>query len=200
VEFSLNRALSLAQIEAEEGVESTYFIRTRGDGYSLLEATQKNLIHSIMQLGHNIGLHLEVSDNPIETIGDLEDCLARDKKLIESELGVTISCFSFHNPTDEMLSFSADTYMGLNNVYAKRYFSEVAYASDSNGYWRFQPLSEVLVDPSITRLQVLTHPEWWVPQAISPFERVKRAAEGRASALLLRYEDEIIKSGRENIR
>jgi hypothetical protein len=50
------------------------------------------------------------------------------------------------------------------------------------------------------RLQVLTHPEWWVPEPMSPRERVARAIDGRARRQHARY-DEIMKAmRRENVR
>ena len=200
VDFSLNRAASLAKIEADEGVSATYFIRTRGDAYSILEAQQKNLVHRILDLGHEIGLHFELSDILVSSVSDLEKLLEREKVLFMNEFGFGISSFSFHNPTPELLAFSDVSYSGLFNAYADRFFSEVNYVSDSNGYWRFDQLESVLKDGSVDQLQVLTHPEWWVPEAMSPFERVKRAAHGRAEAFLASYEEGLADSGRENVR
>ena len=50
------------------------------------------------------------------------------------------------------------------------------------------------------RLQVLTHPEWWVPDALSPRDRVARCVEGRASAALAGYDSALERFDRRNIR
>jgi hypothetical protein len=86
------------------------------------------------------------------------------------------------------------------NAYGSYLTQHYGYASDSNGYWRFAPLDEVLVRDNEERLQVLTHPEWWVPEPMSPRERVARAIDGRARRQHARY-DEIMKAmRRENVR
>ena len=54
------------------------------------------------------------------------------------------------------------------------------YVSDSNGYWRFERLPEVLAAGAHERLHVLTHPEWWQEEAMSPRERILRCIAGRA--------------------
>ena len=63
-----------------------------------------------------------------------------------------------------------------------------AYVSDSNGYWRFERLPEVLAAGAHERLHVLTHPEWWQEQPMSPRERILRCIEGRGRASEATYD------------
>ena len=59
---------------------------------------------------------------------------------------------------------------------------DYAYISDSNGYWRFDRLPEVIAAGAHERLHVLTHPEWWQEEAMSPRERILRCIAGRGAA------------------
>ena len=50
------------------------------------------------------------------------------------------------------------------------------------------------------RLHVLTHPEWWTPEAMSPRERVVRSVEGRGSRVLSDYDALLARHDRINVR
>lgn len=60
VDHSLNRALDIARIDREHGISSTFFIRVRGDFYSIFERSQSELIAKIGEFGHEFGLHFEM--------------------------------------------------------------------------------------------------------------------------------------------
>ena len=61
-----------------------------------------------------------------------------------------------------------------------------------------EPLREVLAEGGHARLQVLTHPEWWVPEPLPPRARVARAIDGRAAAAAGRYDRALRALDREN--
>jgi hypothetical protein len=65
---------------------------------------------------------------------------------------------------------------------------EASYCSDSNGYWRFRRLKEVLTQATDPCLQVLTHPGWWQDGIMPPRQRIFRSAYGRAAATLRDYD------------
>ena len=74
-----------------------------------------------------------------------------------------------------------------------------AYVSDSNGYWRFERLPEVLAAGAHERLHVLTHPEWWQEQPMSPRERILRCIEGRGRASEATYDALLSDNQRVNV-
>ena len=58
LDFSIQAAVKLAIIEAEEGIASTYFIWPHSEYYNLLDRESAQGIRKILSLGHQIGLHL----------------------------------------------------------------------------------------------------------------------------------------------
>ena len=78
------------------------------------------------------------------------------------------------------------------------YGIEYKYCSDSNGYWRFQPMSAVIAEGH-PRLHLLTHPEWWTKERLPPSERVDRAILGRARRVRREYDAGLERAGRRNI-
>lgn len=196
---SLNRALRLAELEQRESIRATYFLNPHSEFYNLLENTQTNIVRRIGELGHHIGLHLDAAYHGIESEGQLEEVICMESRWLREWFSVEVSSFSFHNPTDFLLSCDQDTYGGLINCYARNLRKTVSYCSDSNGYWRFKPLRDVLTLGKEKRLQVLTHPEWWQEKTMTPRRRILRCAMGRARALMRVYDDFLAKCGRKNL-
>lgn len=49
------------------------------------------------------------------------------------------------------------------------------YCSDSNGYWRYERMMNVIKESQSEHLHLLTHPEWWTEDVMSPWEKYKDA-------------------------
>jgi hypothetical protein len=201
VDFSMHRAARLAAIEAEEEVVATYFVNPRSAFYNLLEPEISRLAARIRDLGHEIGLHFDAGafQVPIWKRPELEHALARERALLENMLDIRIDCVSWHNPDlSNLLDFDADEIAGLANAYGARLRRDYAYCSDSNGYWRFRPMAEVITGGQ-PRLHLLTHPEWWTPEPMAPSARIDRAILGRARAGRRDYHMLLAAGGRRNI-
>ena len=188
-DYSLNRAFKLAEIEAQEGVCSTYFINPHCEFYNLLEAGQAKLVEQILGLGHAIGLHFDAGFQRTTNEAELEEQIA-----IEISLA-----FSFHNPNEALLAYEEDSYGGSLNCYSRKFKDEIPYCSDSNGYWRFRRLREVLETGVNFCLQVLTHPAWWQDKPMLPMERIDRCIKGRSEAVRRQYVQQLRTMGRKNI-
>src|SRR5581483_7904364 len=199
VDMSVHRAVAMADAEASRGLAATYFFRCRSDFYNVFEPTIARLVRRIGEMGHAIGLHFE-ADAPCESIDSLEAQLDEQRVLLETVTRTTVTVFSFHNPeVTGLLAMDAEQYAGMRNTYAASLRRDYTYVSDSNGYWRFTPLEHVLRSPSLTRIHVLTHPEWWTPHPMAPRDRIVRCVDGRARAVLHDYDDVLRRSGRLNI-
>lgn len=201
VDISPNRALSLAKIENEEGVRSAYLFMIRSEFYNFFEMAVGKIVREIAALGHQVGLHFDMSYYGSALSPDeLAKCLAFEKGIIESVSGVECQVFSFHNPdTNSSLQHRAPIIAGMRNAYESKLFNEYKYISDSNGYWRFDSLFECIDAARYPRLYILIHPEWWVPEPMSPRKRVERAVQGRGAKAMSNYDAILAAWGRNNV-
>ena len=198
-DYSLNRAFKLAEIEKEEGVASTYFINPHCEFYNLLEATQAKLVEHILGLGHSLGLHFDADFHKTGSEAELEEQITSEAALLEQFFGSKVFAFSFHNPNECLLAYEGETYGGLLNCYSKKFQNKIPYCSDSNGYWRFRRLREVLEAADDHCLQILTHPGWWQDRPMLPMERIDRCIQGRSKAIRNQYVQKLQEMGRKNI-
>jgi len=203
IDLSVQRAYRLAQIEAKEEVKATYFIHLHSEFYNALEIENTDLIWKIKALGHDIGLHFDPAFYRfgLKTDQDFLECLNFEKNILQSCLQIKVEAFSIHNPdVDRWLSIEEDEIGDMVNAYGQYFKQKYGYCSDSNGYWRFRRLHDVLEAAEDEQLQVLTHPGWWTPEPMAPRGRISRCIEGRAAKQHQRYDELLDKMGRKNIR
>jgi hypothetical protein len=202
IDLSPHRALSLAKIEAEEGVMATYLVNLHQEFYNALEREVRDIIRELLAMGHGLGLHFDPIFYDLALADDkgLTACLTLERDVMETIFQAPVKVFSLHNPdVDGSLIIDDDEIAGMINAYAPYFKRHYGYCSDSNGYWRFRPLHEVLQEAKDERLQVLTHAGWWTPTAMSPRERITRCIEGRAKKQHRAYDAALKSFGRENI-
>lgn len=202
VDMSPQRALALAKIESKHNILSTYFFMLTSDFYNLLELDNANVVKEIAHMGHKIGIHIDAKARMEGTNHNksLDALLMDEKACFENFLTITPHAFSFHNPdVGQWLQVEDESIAGMFNAYSSKMKKEFKYCSDSNGYWRFDRLGDVVVTEHQKPLHILTHPEWWVPSPMSPRDRIARAANGRMSKCLERYDDFLNENGRLNI-
>lgn len=200
IDVSPNRALSLARIEAEQGVKCVYHILLSSRHYNVFELETMNTLRQIANSGHHIGLHFDM-----DVFGHGENAdpqtvsrrIEREKGILEDLLGVSLGSMSFHNTLLNSHRIGTSSVIaGMINVNSGEVFGRYKYVSDSNGIWRRECLRDVLNGQVYPRLHVLTHPVWWTPDAMSPAERLWRAQIGRARAGINIYFDALRRDGR----
>jgi len=198
VDCSVHRAYALANIESELSVISTYFFQLGSMYYNIFEQEIRNLVLKIIELGHEIGLHFDPTQYKISNKKEIEKHLRFEKEILENLFGVKISVFSFHNPNVNILNYDEFMYSDMINTYSKYFKENVAYCSDSNGYWRNKRLYDFL-NENHSKMQVLTHPVWWQKEVMTPRERIYRCIDGRAVNTINIYDKSLFLLGRENI-
>lgn len=201
IDVSVHRAVALAEIEADLGIRATYFLRLHGEYYNIFEKQIHKRIERIVSRGHELGLHFDTDffDN-IPNKTSLARHLETDSKIIEKAFLKRVNVFSFHNPEVwNVLRFTDDRIAGMINVYGNKTKANYRYCSDSNGYWRFERLENLLRNPEVVRLHVLIHPEWWQKKALSPQQRIIRAINGRADSVKANYIATLRKMGRKDV-
>lgn len=197
IDFSPQRALALARIEAHKGLYATYFIQLSSRYYNPFEKEVTQCLREIADLGHGLGVHFDPDyrgGTPVETRLRLE------AEVLMELTGVPIAAFSLHNPTTfDNSPFEAAQIAGLINASTSALRQQYVYCSDSNGIWRYRPLQQVLTDPATANVHVLTHPEWWVQEPLSPRQRIQRCIDGRAAFCQQHYDELLQTNGRPNV-
>ncbi len=139
VDLSLDAALRMAELEADEGVSATYFLMTESVFYNLASKEGVAATAALRELGHRVGLHAVF---PNAALDDRFDAVV-----------------AWHNPDpDFMTAPIADAV----NVMQEGYFDPPTYRSDSNQRWRSGCPHEELRTGGFPWLQLLIHPEIWV--------------------------------------
>ena len=139
VDLSLDAALAMAEVEAEEDATATYLLMTESVFYNLASSEGVAAIARLRELGHRVGLHAVY---PNAVLDDRFDAVV-----------------AWHNPDPESMSASI---AGAVNAYGEPHFSPATYRSDSNQRWRFGCPHEELRGGTFPWLQLLVHPEIWV--------------------------------------
>ena len=129
----------------------------------------------------------------------LDAAVRREQTLLETLLQSPLAALSWHNPDQSnLLDFQFETIGGLFNAYSGRLRRDYVYCSDSNGYWRFKSMKDVISEGH-DRLHLLTHPDWWTPEVMAPSERIDRAILGRARKIRSEYDRRLALGGRLNV-
>jgi hypothetical protein len=138
VDLSLEAAIALAEIEAEAGAWSTWFLMTRSVFYNLDSSAGVATVARLRELGGRIAHHAVWPDV------DLDE---RFEPVV-----------AWHNPAPEYMTAPID---GVVNVMTAPWFDPEHYRSDSNQHWRHGCPHERLARGELKWLQLLTHPEIW---------------------------------------
>ena len=199
VDYSPQRALALARVEAALGAVATYFVQMSSRLYSPLEPDTATVLREIARLGHDIGLHFDPETTAHRPVRDYDRRLAFEARLLEEVAETRVSAFTVHNPgTVHGAVFEGAEHGGLFNASRAGLREQFAYCSDSNGAWGYRPLAALIADPVVTRLYVLTHPEWWQDEMIPPRRRIQRCIDGRARHSEQYYDRLLERNGRPN--
>lgn len=199
VDHSLNEALNLAKIECQLMVKSTYFISLHSEFYSPFEKKSSEILFEILNLGHCLGLHFDTHYYGVTSENELEDKLQFERGIFEKLFNTKVGVFSFHNTTEFTMNCKRWEYGGMINTYASYFQDGTNYCSDSNGYWRHKRLWDFLSDSHRKPLQILTHPEWWTENTMSPKQKIDQGILMRAEESKMLYESKLALFGRENI-
>ena len=137
VDLSLDAALALAEVEAEEEAWSTWFLMTRSSS-TTSPRTRRARARAASRVGHQVAHHAVWPDV------DLDD---RFEPVV-----------AWHNPDPEYMTAPIP---GAMNVMAAPWFDPDHYRSDSNQRWRHGCPHPQLARGELEWLQLLIHPEIW---------------------------------------
>jgi hypothetical protein len=138
VDLSLAAAIAVAEVEADEGAWSTWFLMTRSVFYNLASAEGQLAIEQLRELGHRVAHHAVYPHVDLDERFD--------------------PVVAWHNPDPKYMQAPI---AGAVNVMQPPFFDPDHYRSDSNQNWRHGCPHEELAAGRFEWLQLLTHPEIW---------------------------------------
>lgn len=170
IDNSIEKAITLAEVEAKIGVKSTYFVLMTSDFYN--PTSKKNLdgLKKIQQLGHEIGLHFD--EMAYEDLEDVVCAIQKEAKLLSDILGTPVTTVSMHRPSQKTLDANYEI-PDMINSYGKTFFNDFKYLSDSRRRWR-EPVLDIIKSRQHERLHILTHPIWYQEKEESIHDTIKR--------------------------
>lgn len=158
IDSSLDKAVSLAELEQNLGVRSTYFVLISSPFYNIISREARRKINAILNAGHEIGLHFDESNYDqqyYKMVGGVEKALLKEVELMQNILQMGIKSVSMHRPSKKTLEANYDL-PGIVNSYGKEFFCEFKYISDSRGCWR-EDVNNIILTGGYKRLHILTH-------------------------------------------
>lgn len=166
VDNDMAQALSMARIEYEQCIKSTYFVLLTSNFYNLYSYRNRDMLKEIKDMGHMIGLHFDETAYA-KNIGEVEQTTRNIKKelnILSEMVQDDVTVFSYHRPTKAVLDAEI-TIEKVVNSYDNIFFRQFKYLSDSRMYWR-EPVANIIREEMYFRLHILTHPIWYHDEEI----------------------------------
>lgn len=162
IDYSLDKAVALAELERELGVSSTYFVLLTSEFYNLLSKDNLSKISKIGKLGHDIGLHFDevnYSEEYYKDHGGIESVILEEVNLLKQITGIDVDSVSMHRPSKKTLESNIDLGPVINS-YGQQFFQDFKYVSDSRRRWR-EDIVAIINSEKYAKLHILTHAFWY---------------------------------------
>lgn len=159
IDTSLDKAVELAKLEAQQRVSSTYFVLLSSEFYNVIARDSRKKIKEIQNMGHDIGLHFDELNYEKNLKGGVQKLVVDEARILQEILQIEIKSVSMHRPSKETLEANYDL-SPIINSYGKRFFKEFKYVSDSRRRWR-EDVTEIIQSGKYDKLHILTHAFWY---------------------------------------
>ena len=163
VDYSLESAVRMAEIEKQLEVRSTYFILLHSEFYNTFSPSSIKKINQLLKAGHYLGLHYDASAL-LEINHDPSDIIKKEIEIMEKHFQTEIKVISAHDPSIQQ-KISLKLPSDILDAYAERFTVDRKYFSESVQYWREGCFCKNIYE--YKKLQILIHPIWWTKDGIS---------------------------------
>lgn len=184
VDMNLSAAVKMAQIESKNNWQSIYFVMLSTEFYNLFSRAGRESLFEIIEQGHDIGLHYDLSVYSSHT--NIEKEISDECKILESLINRQINYVAPHRPSSyckEILN-NKNTIASRAHPYQPKYFSNNRYIAESSGYWSHgHPLDNENYK-SKKGIQLLTHPHLWINNQIERDSKLKTSIEQHHDLLI----------------
>lgn len=157
VDYSLECARHMAQLEHEYGVSSTYYLRTFEEDYKPGSAEFWETVLALHEYGHRVGMHVDLQvpkHYVISTLQIRKACIAQEQMLSQDSRWPKTPYVSLHRPPINALFRLIPGYCNaMEPVWSGR------YVADSRGSFRYESPEHAI--ETKRSVQINLHPEWW---------------------------------------
>jgi hypothetical protein len=169
IDYTPERSIDFAKIEKQLDIEAYYFFLVNSEIYNIRSRQTYKTIQSLKNMGHHVGLHFDLSWNPdVEWENVLNQC-NEEKRIFETLTGISpCNVISFHNPHKFTELVLNNSIAGMMHTYEQRYFSDIKYLSDSQG-WYEGCMCKVFQEKRYQKIQLLLHPYIWSSEPKTDF-------------------------------
>jgi hypothetical protein len=183
IDYSVVKAVELAEIEHDLGVRASVFLMLSSHYYNLMSIEHLLAARRIVSLGHDIGFHYDT-----DVFDDLPDeqqaeRIVAQARFLSDLLETPIGAVAQHNPSVTPRRIRVPGYV---DAYADEYTKQIAYISDSRRL--FGAADPFQFFESHDRVQMLIHPLWWSADNTTRWEAfaaIRHAAVARIDSELL---------------
>lgn len=178
VDFNMDFAYEMAMIDADMDVSSTFYILLQSTTYNALSPNNIELLKLIDAYDHEIGWQI-----------DSRTQLALEYKMLEAITGRKVKTFAQHYSTlttKPHVDYMIDA-MDWDRL-------RVKYISESSRNWREGCMCKWI--GKLDRLEILTHPLWWMTNAKSRVEAIDKLYDELVFNVMFSVEEyrEIVKN------
>lgn len=167
VDFSIDYAIEMAEIEEKIGVISNYFFMVTSHFYNVFSEPNRKKLRQISEMGHQIGLHFDTNFLPAN-MKNIDIFFNSQLLLLSDIIEQQILISSQHIPTDSKY-INFENYVSVDS-YSQKINKTYDYVSDSSMTWRsITPADLVENDRDF---QFLAHPIWWIAKGKTQDEKI----------------------------
>ncbi len=170
IDYSLKHAYEVAKLESQLGVKSTYFLLFSSPFYNMLDEENIFLAKEIAKLGHEIGLHYDVSVILKGNKSNPRSLFDAEINLLSNLIENPISTIAMHNPSISGEDIFRES--GYINTYNEQFVKDMAYFSDSCMAWRNNFVEHLEQDNFPEKIQLLIHPILWSEKEVDRYEKL----------------------------
>jgi hypothetical protein len=183
IDYSVVKALELAEIEHDLGARATVFLMLGSTYYNLLALEHLRAARRIVTLGHEIGLHYDTDAFDHLPPEEQSERVTLQARFLSDVLQTPVTSVAQHNPS---VTATRVKVVGFRDAYADEYCRRIAYLSDSRRL--FGAADPFKFFEQHDQAQLLIHPLWWSVDNKSrwdAFAAIRHAAVAQIDAQLL---------------
>ncbi|MBW6408569.1 hypothetical protein [Clostridium weizhouense] len=155
IDFNVEKAYIMSNMEAEINVKSTYFVLTTSDIYNINCKKNRQMLIDMNKNKFEIGLHFDPTIYGDISLEQMQIKMKNEVNIIENIIGNRVESISLHNPS---VHNRYPNFKGYKNAYSKEFFNPDLYISDSCKDFRGKNIYTFIQKGENNLIQVLFHP------------------------------------------